>query len=324
MSTWGAQWGGVFEIDVPGAPALFKKKVPDAPGLGWYIKYLYDLGVLGPGKKIDSSPLAMEQWGDLVFREDFCAAVSKRIGIGDVLADGTLDAANRWGRLEEDINSGASALSGLGQRIPLDPAGGRMGVRISAWCRRCRVAWIQDSARTACRYADRPPYTLETLLELMSSKTIPYTRDPYMFSYAWQGEEAKKTGIYSEHKAKQVAWTRHYAGFWNESMAFCEMMLPVFINTSNQNFSGPTPDSEIRYYQAVTGNKIWFADTMEIGRKIWNLERAIRVLQGRHRDQEKFFPLCIQAGSVIYRPERRRACIQGWEMELAAADGHVS
>ena len=127
-------------------------------------------------------------------------------------------------------------------------------------------------------------YTVEKLLELMSAKTIPYTGDPFMFSYSWQGEDAKKTGIYSEHKAKQVAWTRHYATFWNESMAFCEMALPVFINSLTPDFNGPTPDAEILYYQAVTGNRTTFADTMEIGRKIWNLERAVRVMQGRHRD----------------------------------------
>ena len=55
------------------------------------------------------------------------------------------------------------------------------------------------------------PYTLEQLLEIMASKVIPYTGDPLMFSYSWKGEEAEKTGIYSPHKAKQIAWARHYA-----------------------------------------------------------------------------------------------------------------
>jgi aldehyde:ferredoxin oxidoreductase len=53
----------------------------------------------------------------------------------------------------------------------------------------------------------------------------------------------------------------------------------------------------MRYYQAVTGKKASFADTMEIGRKIWNLERAIRVAQGRHRDHEKFAPFMYMPGA---------------------------
>jgi aldehyde:ferredoxin oxidoreductase len=301
ISTWGAQWGGVFELDIPGAPALFRKKVPDAPGLGWYIKYLYDLGVLGPGKKIDSSPLAMEQWGDVLFREDFCNVVAKRIGIGDTLAEGTLEAAKKWGRLEEDMNSGALRFPAWGSVFHWTlPAiewayGSLLGAGDIVW----HGFKLGPGGRPGAKTNVTPAYTLEQLLELMSAKTIPYTQDPYMFSYAWQGEDAKKTGIYSEHKAKQVAWTRHYAGFWNESMSFCEMMLPVFILTSNPNLSGPTPDAEIRYFQAVTGSKSTFADTIETGRKIFNLERAIRVVQGRHRDQEKFSPFMYKPGASL-------------------------
>ncbi len=299
ISTWGAQWGGVLEVDVPGAPELFKKKVPDAPGLGWYIKYLYDAGVLGQGKKIDSSPLAMEQWGDVVFREDFCNVVAKRIGIGDALAEGTLEAAKKWGRLEEDMNSGALRFPAWGSVFHWTLPGieWAYGSLLGAG----DVAWhgfkLGPGGGPRAKVGAKPPYTMEKLLELMSAKTVPYTQDPYMFSYGWQGEDAKKTGIYSEHKAKQVAWSRHYAGFWNESMAFCEMMLPVFMVASNPDLSGPTPEAEIRYYQAVTGNKMTFSDGMEIGRKIWNLERAIRVVQGRHRDQEKFFPFMYRPGA---------------------------
>ena len=159
------------------------------------------------------------------------------------------------------------------------------------------VVWHCFRLGPGARDGDKPRYTIETLLEIMSSKTIPYTGDPYMFSYAWKGENAKTTGIYSAHKAKQIAWARHYAGFWNESMAFCETLLPSFLNMSNADFRGASPDAEMRYYQAVTGNKVTFADTMEVGRKIWNLERAIRVMQGRHRNQEKFFPYMYRPGA---------------------------
>jgi aldehyde:ferredoxin oxidoreductase len=132
----------------------------------------------------------------------------------------------------------------------------------------------------------------------MSSKLIPYTDDPFMFSYSWKGDEARTTGIYSDHKAKQIAWTRHYAGFWNESMAFCETQMPSLISRSTTDFKGPSPDVEMRYYQTVTGKKDSFAETMETGRKIWNLERAIRVAQGRHRNQEKFAPFMYMPGAA--------------------------
>ena len=80
-----------------------------------------------------------------------------------------------------------------------------------------------------------------------------------MFNYAWKGEEAWKTGIYSPHKAKQVAWSRHYSSFWHESMAFCEMFYSGIGNNS--------PEMEIIYYKAVTGKKVSLPTPCELVRK---------------------------------------------------------
>jgi aldehyde:ferredoxin oxidoreductase len=130
---------------------------------------------------------------------------------------------------------------------------------------------------------------LEKSLEELSKKTIPYTDDIFMFNYAWKGEEAWKTGIYSPHKAKQVAWSRHYSSFWHESMGFCEMFM--------HGVGGESPEIEIKYYNAVTGKKDSFADTMRIGQKIWTLERAVRVMHGRSRQTEDFFPYMYRPGA---------------------------
>jgi aldehyde:ferredoxin oxidoreductase len=51
---------------------------------------------------------------------------------------------------------------------------------------------------------------------------------------------------------------------------------------------GATPEGEPRFFNAVTGRDLSFVDGMEIGRRIWNLDRAIWILQGRHRNMEKF------------------------------------
>ena len=61
---------------------------------------------------------------------------------------------------------------------------------------------------------------------------------------------------------------------------------------------GYTPEGEPKFFNAVTGKNISFADGMEVGRRIWNLDRAIWILQGRHRDMEKF------AGYVHKLPHR--------------------
>jgi aldehyde:ferredoxin oxidoreductase len=252
-------------------------------GLLWYLAYLHEQGLLGPGKAIDSAPLPMEQWGELSFLTALLDAIAQRAGIGDALAEGCCRAAQKWGRLEKDMESGA--------------------LRLPAWgaATHWPVPWV-DWAYGYILGAGDPMWhgylgavgmpqvgTLEQHLEKLSKRTIPYSGDIFMFNYAWQGEEAWKTGIYSANKAKQVAWSRHYSSFWNESMAFCEMFLPELLTF--------TPEIEMMYYKAVTGKDDSFADTMRIGQKIWTLERAIRVMHGRSRQTEDFFPWMYRPGA---------------------------
>jgi aldehyde:ferredoxin oxidoreductase len=315
ICTWATKFGGAMENKVPNAPALFKGRVPMEPGMGWYIKYLYELGVLGPGKKIESHPLPMDQWDKLSFREAFCDAIARKIGIGADLAEGTLEAAKKWGRLEEDLNSGAL-------RFPAYGASWHHSLPGVDWA----YSYIFMSGDPMWHgfmgvgggggFGGPATYTAEQLVEMLAAKVEPFTGDPLMFSNSWKGEDAKKTGIYSEHKAKMVAWARRYSGFYNESMSICEMMLPNFMGRSASGISGPSPELEYRYYQAVTGNKKTFADTIEIGRKIWNMERAIRVMAGRDRDKEQFAPFMFMPGATFMSLGNKPIYVGGkWSFE---------
>ena len=283
LSSWSAHFHA-FKIDIPGAGEIFKSGVPTDSGLGWYLETLHEQGILGPGKKIDSAPLPMERWGELGFRLALLDAIATRSGIGDTLAEGCCRAAEKWGRLETDKESGALRL----------PAWGATSHWTMPWVEWAYAyilgagdpTWHGFMAPVGTPEAGK---TLEQSLEELSKKTIPYTDDVFMFNYAWKGDEAWKTGIYSPHKAKQVAWSRHYIGFWNESMALCEMLLPELRSVS--------PDIEVAYYKAVTGRNDSFADTMRTGRKITAIERAIRVMHGRTRDAEVFSPYMYRPGA---------------------------
>lgn len=309
ICTWCTKFGGALSMKVPNAPALFKGSVPMEPGMGWYIKYLYDLGVLGPGKKIESHPLPMDQWDNLTFREVFCDAIARKIGIGADLAEGILEAAKRWGRLEEDLNSGAL-------RLPAYGASWHHSLPGVDWA----YSYIFMSGDpmwhgffTSVSGGRGGPGggggpSAEELVQKISAKMVPFSDDPLMLSNCWKGEEARKTGIYSEHKAKMLAWGRRFAGFYNESMSICDMMLP--------NFGGPSPEIEYRYYRVVTGSKKTFADTIETGRKIWNMERAIRVMAGRHRDKEQFAPFMFMPGATFNMSGPKPVYVDGkWSFE---------
>ena len=284
LSSWACHFDGMPRLDISGAPEAYKGKMPTDSGIGWYLEKLHEQGILGPGKQIDSAPLPMDKFGTLAFRMALLEAIATRSGIGDALAEGCCRAAEKWGRLEIDKESGALRL----------PAWGAT----SHWT----MPWV-DWAYSYILGAGDPTWhgfmapvgtpeqgkTIEQSLEELSKKTVPHTDDIFMFNYAWKGEEAWKTGIYSQHKAKQVAWGRNFIMFFNESLAFCEMLLPELRSVS--------PDVEMAYYKAVTGKKDSFADTMRAGQKIGAMERAIRVMHGRTREAEVFFPYMYQPGA---------------------------
>ena len=283
ISSWSAHWNRDF-FETEGAPAFFRGRIPSDFGLGSYLKYLYEQGVLGPGKEIESAPLPMDRMDSLAFRLALLDAVARRAGIGDALAEGACRAAERWGRLEQDRESGAL-------RLPAWGATSHWTMPYAEWAYAYMLG-AGDPAWHGFMLPVSPPRdgsSLVAALEKLARQTIPYTGDIYMFNYAWKGEEAWKTGIYSPHKAKQVAWSRHYSSFWHESMAFCEMF--------HHGVGEQSPEMEMRYYRAVTGRQDSFADTLRTGQKIWTLERAIRVMHGRSRQTEDFFPYMYRPGA---------------------------
>jgi aldehyde:ferredoxin oxidoreductase len=204
-------------------------------------------------------------------------------------------AAKKWGRLEQDLESGLlhKPQWGYGWHWSLpfveQAYGSLVGDRDIT-----EHAFSSLRVETQMRSTQYNALPTEKIVEMLSKKLIPYTDDPFMLDYSWQEpdggnmKQALTTGIYSEHRAKFVAWHRHYTRFWIESILYCDWLCPSWFNLSTPDLSGLTPEVETRFLNAVTGKNLSFADGMEIGRKIWNLNRAIWVLQGRHRNRENF------------------------------------
>jgi len=106
------------------------------------------------------------------------------------------------------------------------------------------------------------------------------------------------TGIYSDSRAKTIAWLRRYSRSCAQSLLFCDRCWPNMVNFSAKDRSGATPEGEPKFFNAVTGKNVSFDDLMEVGRKNWNLDRAIWIMQGRHRDME------VHSGYVYTQPTR--------------------
>ena len=264
--------------------------IPSKTGTAWYLKKVYDLGVIGPGKKVDTFPLPMELWDRVEFAEIFANTIAKRIGIGDLLAEGTIRFAEKIGRIQDTEN------------ILRYPAWGY----VDHWTMP-NVEWAygtlmdsRDINNHDLLLAPNKQMSCEEYVKLLASACLPYGDDPYMFDYSWQGEQAYKTGIYSEHKAKFIAWRQHYAMFYKESMLFCDWVFANAYSAGAKNGRGATPEAEPVLINAVTGKGMNFVDGIETGRKTWNVIRAIFTLQGKNRDTEKF-------SGYMYKPGASKA-----------------
>lgn len=264
----------------PIQPAL-----PAYTGMGWYLKKMYDFGIIGPGKEVDTSPLPMEDYEKVEFAEIYALAIAKRIGIGDLLAEGTVRFAEKLGRLPEDFD---------------------VWLRLTAWgymdhLSMPGVEWAygnmmdsRDINNHDMSLGPKDGLTCEEFVKLIAERTEPYN-DPFWFDYSWQGEQAYETGIYSDHKAQFVAWHQHYATYYKESVLFCDWGFSNLYNQASPDGKGYTPEAETRFLKAVTGRDHTFADGIEMGRRAWNMKRAIFTMQGRHRNLEKF-------GGYMYKP----------------------
>jgi aldehyde:ferredoxin oxidoreductase len=280
------------EINLKGADIVQKYGLNSfvlQPGLHW-LEHLHEEGILGPGRQIQSN-LPWESIGTLDFAEKIVHALSTRTDIGTDLADGWVQAALKWGR-EEDLHTGVFGFSywgvpehGYDPRAELEWGyGSLMGDRdTNTHC----FNYIFTNVSAAFAFGKPLRISAEEMVNLHAKKMAPYAKGrPEVLDYG-------DANMYSEAVAQIVRWQQHYCRFYKHSALYCDLKWPDFVNTNVPDLQGATasPDAgEHVFWNAVTGDTISFEDGIEIGRRIWNLDNAIWVLQGRHRDMVHFAP----------------------------------
>jgi aldehyde:ferredoxin oxidoreductase len=272
-----------------------------------YLQELYDQGVLGPKKEIETD-LPFEEIGEVKFIDEFLHRLAYRVEIGDSLAEGLPRAAEQWGRLDKDFQTGIHPAMFWGYRRHYDTrtevywgyASIISGRDIN--CHDFNVPAFRISTPDSPEvYGWRePPISAEEVAAIVAEKSIPF-HDPLMMDFSDEN-------IYSIHMARTTAWIMYYGFFWKQSCGLCDNAYADFINPYGTKCRGITPEGEIRFLRAVTGLDLSFADTMELGRKIWNLNRVILVLQGRHRDMEKFpaYVYTVPRGGTYNMPTQEK------------------
>lgn len=252
------------------------------PTMG-YLRSLNMRGLIGKGKKIECD-LPLDQMNAPGFAEMLMSQIAQRKGIGDDLAEGAARFAAKYGLYEDDLKKGILKLTYYGTQEHYDSStevewsyGSILGERdlMLHMMANYPLHWMAQSGD--------PYLTAKEAAKLYTDAMEPYNGDEYMIDYG-----DGPTGIYSDSKVKQVAWVKHYEKFWIGAGGFCGWRWPMCITNNTADRKGPTPEAEPRFWNAVTGQNMSFADGMELGKKIYTLDRSIWVLQGRHRDKEVF------------------------------------
>ncbi|MDI6901571.1 MAG: aldehyde ferredoxin oxidoreductase N-terminal domain-containing protein [Anaerosomatales bacterium] len=259
-----------------------------------WLNHLYQEGVLGKGKEIDTE-LDFTKLGEVSFVEQLLDMIAEKYDIGEDLHEGIALAAVKWGRYEQDTKTGILPIQAWGYVQHYDARtevewgyGSLVGDRdINEHDFNTLVYWAPSIASL---FGAQPACSAPLLAEIMEEKLTPYN-DPMMMDYSDEG-------IYSESMAKLVAWHRHYTRYYKQSLAFCDWAYGDFFNAFGPDNRGLTGEGEDKFFNAVTGQSQTFEEGMEKGRKIWNLDRAIWILQGRERDQEVFTDYNYEVGAV--------------------------
>jgi aldehyde:ferredoxin oxidoreductase len=262
-------------------------------GILWLVA-LNKKGILGAGKQIDTD-LPFDKLGTVDFVKALIGKIENKQDIGAYLHEGLALAAVKLGRYDQDTESGILPLQMWNYPQHYDARtevewgyGTMMGDRdINEHDFNMLVFW---GPSIAALYGVQPACSAKQLSEIMAEKLSPYN-DPKMMDYSDEG-------IYSESMAKLVAWHRHYTRYYKQSLNFCDWAWGDYFNQYGPNGRGMTGEGEPKFFNAVTGNKLTFDEGMEIGRKIWNLDRAIWILQGRTREMEVFTGYNYDQGAV--------------------------
>lgn len=292
-------------------------EVPAYSALGWYMKKMHDMGVIGPGTKYDMAPLDMKNFPSQEFMEIYGIAIANRYGFGDLIADGTARFAEKLGRTDDFNTLCRLTMWGYADHWSMPGVDwAYSNLMDSRDINSHDLEGIENPSGGFGGFGGGgKKWTCEKFVKVMAERTT--RNNPLWFDYSWKGKQAHETGIYSRHKAELVAWRIHYWTYYKESVGFCDWMYSKLFNSTHPKGYGHTPEAEPRYLNAITGRNHTFEDGLEMGRRAWNLKRAIFILQGRHKKMENFNGYYFKPGASYcgFQPEKPIYDGKNWEWQ---------
>jgi aldehyde:ferredoxin oxidoreductase len=262
------------------------------PMISWLIA-CYRQGIISEGQ----SGLPLSRAGSPEFIRDFARKVALKEGFGQVLAQGTLKAADLLGSearalLADFVSTPTSENKDYDPRLilttglilateprkPIQQLHGIAGNILIIWSNWARG--LKDSY-----------FNTENLRQAARR--------------FWGGEEAVDYSTYAgKALAAKLVQDRALA---QECLVLCDLHWPMLAAYSGQQYVGD-PSVESKILSAVTGKKIGEAELLELGERLCNLQRAILLRQGwggRSGDilLDYFFERPLKQGEIFFDPD---------------------
>ena len=253
-----------------------------------YLYSLYKRGLAGPRKRIDTGDLDFSKYGTHEFTKALLTKMVNREDCGYELSDGLSRAAKAWGTWDEDSTTGEllQPCYGYGEHYSLQVE--------TDWAYNSILGerdmnehafnfWVYWMPKISLELLDVPPVmTAEKLAKMLSR--VNDDLDPRCFDYS-------EENAYSDYRVECTSWYRHWTRVWTQSLTFCDWSwggCRINLNDPFRDYFIDLDQYGCDMYEAVTGIPMTKKESYEIGRRIWNLDKAIWCMQGRHRDDEVF------------------------------------
>jgi aldehyde:ferredoxin oxidoreductase len=273
-------------------------------GKSW-LRNLWDRGVIGPigsGKRVETD-LDFSQENTKEFVVELMRRVACAEEIGKDLAMGQVRCAEKWGILEDEMMSGRmNMIYWAGEThwgiYPSMAYAGLFQVRDCNWHMHNNL-----DQGTVANFNSTGAARV-TMLKNAKSRTDAAT----MLAHPWHDNtmfDQSEAGVYSLGMARYVSFTQRMAKFWRDCAMTCDQD-NVWKNWGHDQGNadpaqnhGLMPDFFTRFFNAVTGLNYTWEDGLDMGKKVWDFERAILALHGRHRNEE-YFPPYPPYDSYVY------------------------
>ena len=212
--------------------------------------------------------LDMSQLGTLPFFTDLANMISRRQGFGDILAEGLLRAGDILG--PEAKAQFAPEVSGVGDGATYSAREYLMNGLLYAFSPRQPIAMLHEISRLTGLW----------VMHQNDPNTSPVSSDVFRKAAARFWGHDRAWDLMTHEGKAQAAVKIMDRTFAKDSLGLCDSCWPVMVSWHTPDHVGE-PDLEARTFSAVTGMDMDDAELHAIGERIFNLERAILIREGR-------------------------------------------